>query len=96
MVEHVAVSDLDADPHAVAFGAPRTVCLRLDAGQQVAPHTHPAHDVVVVVLDGELVVRLDGEEHHLAGGEALRFDGEREVSPRAESAATALVVLCER
>jgi len=96
MPEHVTVSELNADPHAVAFDDPRTVCLRLDAGGEVAPHTHPDHDVLILVLDGALSVRLDGEEHSLDEGEALRFDGEREVAPRAETGATALVVLCER
>ena len=93
MPAHVSLSDLDATPHAEVFAdSPRTVRLALEAGQSMAPHRHPGETVLFHVLDGELTLRLDGVDHELAAGGLLRFDGDREVSPRAETDATALVV----
>jgi redox-sensitive bicupin YhaK (pirin superfamily) len=100
MADHVTLADLPGDRHAAAFEAPRTVHLRLDAGERVAPHAHPGHDIAVAALTGRLEVSLgtgdDEEIDRLAAGDALRFDGDRQVSPAAETAATALVVLAPR
>ncbi|MFB6303042.1 MAG: cupin domain-containing protein [Haloferacaceae archaeon] len=93
--EFASLADLDARPHADAFGpgGPRTVRLALDADEAVPEHTHPDRTVVVAVLEGELTLSIDGEEHDLAAGDLARFDGRRSVAPRARTDATALVVL---
>jgi quercetin dioxygenase-like cupin family protein len=93
--EVVSLSELDARPHADAFGdgEPRTIRLTLDEGEAVPEHTHPDRNVVIAVLSGELALSLDGTERTLSEGDLIRFDGRREVSPRARTATTALVVL---
>ncbi|WP_227132688.1 cupin domain-containing protein [Halorubellus salinus] len=93
-MEHVSLDDLDARPHAAVFeSGPKTVRLALDAGESVPAHAHPGKDVLFHVLDGEMDVVLDGESTTVAGGDVLRFDGEREIRPEAVTDATALVVL---
>lgn len=90
---HVTLSDLHATPHAEVFGdSPRTVRLALAAGQSMAPHRHPGEAVLFHLLEGELTLRLDGVDYDLSAGDLVRFDGDREVAPRAETDATALVV----
>ncbi|MFB6303974.1 MAG: cupin domain-containing protein [Haloferacaceae archaeon] len=93
--EVASLDELDGRPHADAFGegAPRAVRLALDAGEGVPEHTHPDRNVVLAVLDGELTVSLDDEDHDLTAGDVVRFDGRRRVAPRARTEATALVVL---
>lgn len=89
-----SLDELDGRPHAEAWeGEPRTVRLALDAGEAVPEHTHPDRTVVVAVLAGELTLSLDGEDHEVAAGDLIRFDGRRRVEPRARTDATALVVL---
>ncbi len=92
------LSDLDGAPHANVFpeSEPKTIRLRLDAGERVDPHRHPGRDVLFYLLDGEVDLRLDDETHRLAGGDVARFDGEREISPAATEDSTALVVLAPR
>jgi len=93
MPERVTLSTLDDSTHEEVFAArPRTVRLRLDAGERVPPHDHPGTAVLLLVLSGGLDVRLDGEEYALDEGDVLRFDGERTIEPRARTATRALVV----
>ena len=95
--ERVSVPDLEGEPHAEVFGeGPRTVRLRLDAGEAVPEHRHPGNDVLLYVVEGRLDVSVDGEDHVLASGDALRFDGDRTVSPHAGEPTTALVVFAPR
>ncbi|MFB6142227.1 MAG: cupin domain-containing protein [Halorientalis sp.] len=98
MADPVSLGDLPDDTHVDLFpGAePRTVCLTLAAGEAVPPHTHPDRQVVLSVREGHLAVTLDDETHHLEPGDVVRFDGRREVSPRAVEDSTALVVLAPR
>ncbi|MFB6156660.1 MAG: cupin domain-containing protein [Haloferacaceae archaeon] len=93
--ETASLGCLDGRPHAGAFGdgEPRTVRLALDAGESVPEHRHPGRNVVIAVQSGEVTLSLDGEDHGLTAGDLIRFDGRRRVSPRAETDATALVVL---
>lgn len=95
MPERTTLDDLTGTPHAAVFerDRPRTVRLRLDAGERVPPHTHPERDVVVHLVSGRLELSLDGETYDLRPGELVRFDGEREVSPHAVEPSTAVVVL---
>ena len=96
-VERVSVLDLEGEPHAEVFGeGPRTVRLRLDAGEAVPEHRHPGNDVLLYVVEGRLDVSVAEDVHELAAGDALRFDGDRTVSPRAREPTTALVVFAPR
>ncbi|MFC4450925.1 cupin domain-containing protein [Halorussus aquaticus] len=98
MTETVALDDLTERPREVAFpGAePKTVRLSLDAGEEVPAHRHPGREIVVHLVSGRLDVRVDGESNVLEPGDLLRFDGKREVSPKAEADSTALLVLAPR
>jgi len=92
------LADLDATPHATVFpdAEPRTVRLALDAGERVAPHSHPGRVVVCFTVEGAVTLEFAEESVELDAGDAARFDGEREVSPVARTASTALVVLVPR
>jgi quercetin dioxygenase-like cupin family protein len=94
------VRDLSAldGTHATVFpGAePRTVRLALDAGERVDRHSHPGRDVVFLVIEGAVELTVGDETLALGAGQAARFDGERDVSPLATEACTALVVLAPR
>jgi quercetin dioxygenase-like cupin family protein len=95
--ELVALEDLEAEPHAVLFEAePKTIRLSLDAGDAVAAHSHPDRQIVFHLLSGSVVVTLDDEEHELGPGDVARFDGDRDISPRAQADSTALLVLAPR
>jgi quercetin dioxygenase-like cupin family protein len=98
MTETVTLDDLTETPRAVAFPGfePKTVRLSLDAGEVVPAHRHPEREIVVSLVSGRLDVRIDGESNVLEPGDLLRFDGQREVSPRAEEDSTALLVLARR
>lgn len=96
-VELVDLDDVEATPHADLFEAePQTIRLALDAGEEIAPHQHPDRQIVFHLLEGEVVVTLDGEVYELAAGEVARFDGDQSVSPRAIEDSTALLVLAPR
>ncbi|MFB6172882.1 MAG: cupin domain-containing protein [Haloarculaceae archaeon] len=93
MPDVVSLSDLDATPHAEVFAdRPRTVRLSLAAGESMPAHSHPGDDVLFHVLSGEIELSLDGDPHSLGAGDLVRFDGARQIEPRAVDDATALVV----
>lgn len=96
MPEHVDLGTVTGEPHARLFEEPRVVRLTLAAGESMPAHSHPGTDVVIHVLEGELTVELNGESHRCGTGELLRFDGDREVVPRAEADAVALVTIAAR
>ncbi|MFB6073190.1 MAG: cupin domain-containing protein [Halobacterium sp.] len=95
------VTDLDAlssEPHAHVFprDEPRTVRLSLPAGDAVPTHQHPDRLVVCHVVSGELDLRLGDESVTVTAGEAARFDGAQDVSPRAVEDTEALLVLAKK
>ena len=94
MPEITAIDELTETPHAELFEErrPRTVRLGLDAGDEVPAHTHPGTNVVLHLLDGRVDLSLDDETYELTPGDVARFSGEREISPHAIEASTALVV----
>lgn len=98
MVETASLDELTERPREVAFPEtePRTVRLSLDEGEAVPAHRHPEREIVVHLVSGRLDVRVDGESNVLESGDLLRFDGRKEVSPRAEADSTALLVLAPR
>lgn len=98
MPEITSIDELTGTPHASVFepGEPRVVRLQLEADERVPEHSHPEAVVVLYVVDGRLEVSLDDETHEVRTGDVVRFDGTREVSPRAAEPSTALVVLSPR
>lgn len=94
MVELSSLDSLEATPHAEVFEQrqPRTVRLELDEEQRIPGHTHPGKDIVLYVVSGHLELTLDDETYDLRSGDLIRFSGEREISPYAAEASTALVV----
>ncbi|WP_135363803.1 cupin domain-containing protein [Halosimplex halophilum] len=96
MSEVVHLPDLAGDGRGVLFeGAPKTVRLALDAGDRVPPHQHPDKEIVCYVVDGEIEMTLGDETVELAAGDAARFSGDQDISPRAREDSVALLVLAE-
>ncbi|WP_254272411.1 cupin domain-containing protein [Haloarcula marina] len=92
--ERVSLDDLSGAGRQSLFeGEPKTVRLALDAGEEVPPHQHPERDIVCHLLSGDLSLRLGSETVALSAGEVVRFDGEQDISPRAETECEALLVL---
>ncbi len=95
MAEVISLDELTATPHAVVFDTdrPRTVRLELPAGERLPEHRHPGTDIVFHVLCGALELTLDEEVYELSAGDVVRFSGDRDISPEAVQATTALIVL---
>lgn len=98
MTETVALDDLTERPREVAFPGtePKTVRLALDAGEEVSAHHHPERQIVIHLVSGRLDVQVEGESNVLEPGDLLRFDGRKEVAPKAEEDSIALLVLAPR
>lgn len=92
------LADLEGQPHATVFPdrEPKTIRLTLDEDDVIAPHSHPGRDIVFYLLEGRVELHLDDETHEVAAGDVARFRGEREISPHAVEASTALLVLAPR
>jgi|GEM_PF-436480 len=92
--EITCLDSLEKTPHAEVFDhdMPRTVRLKLDAGQQMPPHRHPGTDIVLHLLTGKLDLVLDEDTYALTPGDLIRFGGEREISPCAIEDSIAVVV----
>lgn len=92
--EITRLGTLEKTPHTEVFDhdAPRTVRLKLDAGQQMPPHRHPGTNIVLHLLTGELDLVLDDETYALAPGDLIRFSGECEIAPCAIEDSVAVVV----
>ena len=87
---------VDADPSAIVHeSGPRTVFLSLDADEMIPGHRHPESTVLFHVLSGTVTLTVGDETRELTEGDVARFDGTREVSPRATTSANALVILVE-
>ncbi|QLH83080.1 cupin domain-containing protein [Halosimplex pelagicum] len=96
MSEVVHLPDREGDGRGVLFeGAPKTVQLALDEGDRVPPHQHPDTEIVCYVVDGEIEMTLGDETVDLAAGDAARFSGDQDISPRAREDSVALLVLAE-
>lgn len=85
---------LEETPHAEVFdhNIPRTVRLKLDAGQRMPAHRHPGTDIVLHLIAGELDLVLDDDSYPLAPGDLIRFDGECEIAPHAIEESVVVVV----
>lgn len=92
--ERVALAELSGSGRQALFeGEPKTVRLALDAGEEVPAHRHPGRDIVCLLRSGELTLRLGSESLALSPGDVVRFDGDQDISPRAETDCEALLVL---
>jgi len=93
-----ALREPEGHPHADVFpdAEPKTIRLTLDAGGEVAPHSHPDREIVFYLVEGAIELELDDETHELSAGDVARFDGEREIAPHAVEESTALIVLSSR
>ncbi|MFB6152883.1 MAG: cupin domain-containing protein [Halodesulfurarchaeum sp.] len=92
------LSELDGTPHANVFpdSEPKTIRLTLDAGEEVAPHSHPDREIVFYLVDGTVELQLGSQSHELTAGDIAHFDGDQEIAPRAVEEATAVIVLVAR
>ncbi|MFQ3284706.1 cupin domain-containing protein [Natronomonas sp.] len=92
------LTELDGQPHANVFpdAEPKTIRLTLDAGGEVAPHSHPDREIVFYLIEGTIELELGGETHELSAGDVARFDGDQEIAPHAVENSTALIVLASR
>lgn len=92
------LEELDGQPHATVFAdaEPKTIRLTLDAGGEVAPHSHPDREIVFYLTEGTVELEIDGETYELSAGDVARFDGDQAIAPRAVEDTTALIVLASR
>lgn len=66
-------------------------------GDVIGRHNHPEAYVVFTVLKGNLTVLLDGsEEHKVAAGDALNFDGDHTIQATFETDGEVLVNLIHK
>ncbi|WP_435101336.1 cupin domain-containing protein [Halarchaeum sp. P4] len=98
MADIRTLADLEGQPHANVFPdtEPKTVRLTLEEGEAVPSHTHPGRDIVLYLVEGTVELELGEDTHEVSAGDVARFDGERDISPRALEASTALIVLAPR
>jgi quercetin dioxygenase-like cupin family protein len=98
MIPIRSLSELETAPHANVFPEhePKTIRLELEAGEEVPSHTHPDREIVLYVVAGRLELCLGDDSYELNADEIARFDGDREISPRAIKDSTALIVLAKR
>ncbi|MGQ3330818.1 cupin domain-containing protein [Halorubrum sp. FL23] len=92
------LNELNGQPHANVFpdDEPKTIRLTLDAGGEVAPHSHPDRKIVFHLIEGTIELEIDGETHELSAGDVACFDGDQEIAPHAVEDSTALIVLASR
>jgi quercetin dioxygenase-like cupin family protein len=91
-----AASTAEAKQSILHESGPRTVLLSLDAGDTVPEHRHPGETILFQIVAGTIALTVGEEERELTAGDLARFDGDQSISPRAETDATALVVLAEK
>jgi quercetin dioxygenase-like cupin family protein len=92
------VYKIEATPHAQLFpeSEPKTVRLSLEAGERVEPHRHPGREIVFYLIDGVVELQVGGDTHEMREGDVARFRGDRDISPAAREASTALIVLAHQ
>ncbi|WP_435075217.1 cupin domain-containing protein [Halorubrum sp. HHNYT27] len=92
------LDELNGQPHANVFPdeEPKTIRLTLDAGGEVASHSHPDREIVCYLIEGAIELELGDETHELLAGDVARFNGDQEIAPRAIEKSTALIVLASQ
>lgn len=98
MTEIVNIESLENTPHSDVFEAkePRTIRLKLEKGEKIPPHTHKDKNIVIYIIEGKIELSLNDKNHQLKKGEAIRFDGEKKVSPKAIKDSVALIILASK
>lgn len=83
-----------AQPPRVLASTPggRSLLFRLEAGEGVPRHTHPAARVVLAVLSGELHVTTGQDTHVLSAAGVLTHDGNEPLSLEAARPGTQVLV----
>ena len=74
------------------FDEPKSVHLELAEGETIPPHQHPGETILFHTLDGEISLTLDEAVYELSPGMVVRFSGDQDISPKAETDARALLV----
>jgi quercetin dioxygenase-like cupin family protein len=77
------------------FDVPQTLCLGLDEGDERPEHQHPGKEILLFVHEGELSLLLGDERHRVEEGDAIRFSGDQDISPRAVEDTVAVLVFVE-
>lgn len=98
MVTITSIDELEGAPHANAFPnkEPKTIRLKLEAGESVPAHRHPGRDIVLYLVSGEIELDLDNAAHPVEAGDIVRFDGAQDISPTAIENSVALIVLSSK
>ena len=98
MTQTDTLDELDGQPHASVFPGtePKTIRLTLDEGESVPEHDHPDREIVFYVLEGEIDLQLGDDSYTLSSDDIAQFDGDQQISPTANRASTALIVLAPR
>lgn len=78
--------------HTRVFDEPKSVHLELAKGEKIPPHQHPGETILFHTLDGEITLTLDEAVYELSPGKVVRFSGDKDISPKAETDARALLV----
>lgn len=86
------LDDLGESGRTLVFDDPKTISLSLDEGDSIPPHEHPGETILFHVLAGEISLTLGDDTHALSTGEVVRFSGDQDISPAAETDARALLV----
>lgn len=77
------------------FDAPQTLRLELGEGDERPEHQHPGKEILLFVHEGMLSLLLGDERHRVEEGDAVRFSGDQNISPRAVEDTVALLVFVE-
>lgn len=94
MVERVEVHGGDVTVDSL-FDVPRTLRLKLNEGDERPKHQHPGKEILLFVHEGELSLLLGEERRRVREGDAIRFSGDQEISPRAVEDTVAVLVFVE-
>lgn len=86
------LDDLRESGRNLVFDDPKTISLFLDADDSIPPHEHPGETILFHVLDGEISLTLGDDTLALSAGQVVRFSGDQDISPAADTDAHALLV----
>ncbi|MDY6765390.1 MAG: cupin domain-containing protein [Halobacteria archaeon] len=94
MPEKVSIRDLKGTVARV-FDEPQTLRLKLEGGESRPEHQHPGKEVVLYVVEGSLTLSLGDRTYNLEEGDAIRFSGDQDISPKANEDVSALLVFVD-
>ncbi|MCX2819704.1 MAG: quercetin dioxygenase-like cupin family protein [Methanobacteriota archaeon] len=94
MVERKTVGDGDAVVDRL-FDVPQTLRLKLSEGYERPEHQHPGKEITLFVHQGALSLLLGDQRHRVEEGDAIRFSGDQDISPRAIEDTVAVLVFVD-